>query len=119
MESADKMDEDTKGNDVEETASIIENDGNGDSSQCKGGSSSTPPFHVTLGLRLEAKDFNGLWYPAKVMDIDEEKQVSKMIITRPGLDLVAGAYSLCQFQLGLLLRHCIREISCHCTIGSE
>ena len=35
----------------------------------------TIPFKVTLGLRIEAKDYNGLWYPAKVMDIDDEKQV--------------------------------------------
>ena len=38
--------------------------------------STSSAMKVTVGLRLEAKDYNGLWYPAKVMDIDEEKQVS-------------------------------------------
>ena len=50
----------------------------GDNENTDGQNSKTgtaTPFQVTLGLRLEAKDYNGLWYPAKVTDIDEEKQV--------------------------------------------
>jgi len=47
---------------------------------CEGGGDSalksTTPFKITLGLRLEAKDYNGLWYSAKIMDIDDEKQLA-------------------------------------------
>ena len=54
------------------SSSLTEDDVEGD---FEGDPASKVPFDVTLGLRLEAKDYNGLWYPAKVMDIDDEKQV--------------------------------------------
>ena len=50
----------------------------------------TMPFKVSLGLRLEAKDYNGLWYPAKVMDIDDEKQVGQGFVARCRYCVVRG-----------------------------